>query len=228
MTADKTPEIINKMFDDISGEYDFMNDVISFGFHRLIKNRCINLLNIKDGYNIVDLCCGTGDLARLIKKNYPKTHVTGMDFSEKMINIAKNIKQKADIQFLHGDVTNLPFPDNSFDAVTMAFGLRNIYNAEKAVEEAYRILKPDGLFMHIDFGEKNFAGSIFDFMALFLARFFSNNYSAYSYLIKSKQEFLKPDDLIKDFEKKGFKKLRREDFIFKIISCQIMRKCSKQ
>lgn len=224
MTADKTPEIINKMFDDISGEYDFMNDVISFGFHRLVKARCINLLNIKDGYNIVDLCSGTGDLARLIRKNYPKTHITGIDFSEKMIKKAKNLKQNTDIQFIQGDVTNLPFPDNSFDVVTMAFGLRNIYNAEKAVGEAYRILKPDGYFMHIDFGEKNFAGAIFDLMTLFFARFFSNNYSAYSYLVKSKREFLTPDDLIKDFEKKGFKKFKRKDFMFRVISCQIMKK----
>lgn len=222
MTVNKSPEVINKMFDSISSDYDFMNDVMSFCMHRIIKKRCIKSLGIKDGYNIVDLCCGTGDLARLIKKYYPKTHVSGVDFSEKMIE--KSCRRGELIDFFQADVTNLPFPDNSFDVVTMAFGLRNIFNAEKAVEEAYRILKPDGIFMHLDFGEKNFFSSIFDVTALTAARLHSKNYSAYSYLVKSKREFLTPDELIKDFEKKGFHLKKRQDYIFKIISCQIMTK----
>lgn len=238
MTVNKSPEVINKMFDSISSDYNFMNDVMSFGLHKIIKEQCIKLLCIQDGFNIVDLCSGTGDLAMLIKKHYPKTHVTGVDFSEKMIEKANRYKEilctkrhsdgfspkEFNINFLQGDATNLPFADNSFDVVTMGFGLRNIYNAEKAVEEVFRILKPNGLFMHVDFGEKNFFSSIFNIIALIVAKIHSRNFSAYSYLIKSKKEFLTPDDLIKDFENKGFKLVQRKDFIFKVISCQIMTK----
>lgn len=222
MTADKTPEKINKMFDNISSDYDFMNNLISFGFHKFVKERAVKLLDIKDGYNIVDLCSGTGDIARLLKKQNPNIHISGIDFSDKMVKLAK--AKSENIDFFQGDVTNLPFPDNSFDVVTMSFGLRNILNAEKAVEEVYRILKPNGLFLHLDFGEKNFQSRIFDFLTLFFARFFSTDYSAYSYLIKSKREFLTPDDLIKDFEKKGFKLKNRKDYMLGVISSQIMTK----
>lgn len=220
MTVSKKTDTINKMFDTIANKYDLMNNVISFGFHKFIKSKCINLLEIKDGYNIADLCSGTGDLAALIKSKNPRTNIIGVDFSKEMISIAR--KKNPNICFSCEDVTRLSFPDNTFDIVTIGFGLRNIGNAEKAIDEIYRILKPNGIFMHIDFGEKNLFSYIFDALVLFLSKILSPNYKAYSYLIKSKREFLEPADLIKDFESKQFKLIKRKDFLFKIISCQIM------
>lgn len=221
---DKSPETIHVMFNIISEKYDFMNNVTSFGTHNYVKYRSIQSLNIQANNNIIDLCCGTGDLARIIKQLHPDTCVTGIDISEKMLQIAKSKSSKGKIQYLQGDVTNLPYQDNTFDIVTMGFGLRNIQNAEKAVEEAYRILKPHGSFLHLDFGEANFLSKIYERTTPILAKIFTKNDFSYDYLIKSKQNFPPPKDLIKDFQSKGFKLKKRKDYLFGVISTQIMTK----
>lgn len=221
---DKSPETIHVMFNIISEKYDFMNNVMSFGTHNYVKYRSIQSLNIQTNNNIIDLCCGTGDLARIIKQLHPDTCVTGIDISEKMLQIAKSKSSKGKIQYLQGDVTNLPYQDNTFDIVTMGFGLRNIQNAEKAVEEAYRILKPHGSFLHLDFGEANFLSKIYERTTPILAKIFTKNDFSYDYLIKSKQNFPPPKDLIKDFQSKGFKLKKRKDYLFGVISTQIMTK----
>ncbi len=220
MTLDKSPAVIHTMFNMISKEYDFLNNVMSLGLHKFIKDRCIKNINIKPHDNVIDLCCGTGDIAGLIKKYQPQANVTGIDFSENMLEIAKN--RNDGVKYYQGDVTNLPYPDNTFDVVTMGFGLRNIQNAEKAVEEVYRILRPKGRFLHLDFGEKNIASKIYDFFTPLIVRSFTENTFPYKYLIDSKKIFPEPDDLIKDFENKGFSFVKRLDFMFGAISAQIM------
>lgn len=222
MTLDKTPASIRTMFNMIANKYDFVNNVMSFGTQNHVKNRAIKMLDIKPHDNVIDLCCGTGDLSGIIKKTSPHACITGIDFSEKMLSVAK--EKYTDICFMQGDVTNLPYADNSFDFAVMGFGLRNILNAEKAVEEVYRILKPNGKFLHLDFGRKNFASRVYDKMTPLLIKLFTENTQAYSYLIKSKQEFLTPKDLIKDFESKGFKLVKRKDFLCGVISAQVLEK----
>lgn len=220
MTPDKSSETIHTMFNMIAKKYDLINQVMSFGTHLVVKSSCIKNLDIKPHDNVLDLCCGTGDLASIIKKTQPKACVTGIDFSEKMLEIAKD--KHPNIRFFQSDATNLPFEDNTFDIVTMGFGLRNIQNAEKAVEEVYRILKPKGKFLHLDFGEKNIISKIYDKITPLIVSRFTDNASAYSYLIKSRQTFPIPSELIKDFESKGFKLYKREDYLFGVISSQIM------
>lgn len=222
MKLDKKPETIQTMFNMISERYDFINNIISFGTHNIIKKKCVKLLKLNNNFNVLDLCCGTGDLAQNIKKYYPNTNVVGVDFSEKMIEISKN--KIRNVKFIKGDATNLPFPENTFDVVTMGFGLRNIQNAEKAIEEIYRVLKPSGKFLHLDFGEKNYISKIYNKFILSIIGFFTENKYAYRYLIESKRMFLTPDELINDFEKKGFRFVKRADYIFKTISCQIFEK----
>ena len=220
MTFDKSPQKIQAMFNLISDRYDFINRVMSFGTQQYVKYMSIKNLRIKAHDKVIDLCCGTGDLAIIIKQIQPDADVTGVDFSDKMLEIARS--KSKNIEYLQVDVTNLPFADNTFDFAVMGFGLRNIQNAEKAVEEVYRILKPGGYYMHLDFGRKNLLSKIFDFIIPVLVRLFMDNYFAYSYLIKSKQLFPAPDDLIRDFGKKGFKLKKRKDFLFGVISMQIM------
>lgn len=222
MTLDKTPETIRTMFNMIADKYDFVNNAMSFGTQNYVKNQSIKLLEIPPHAKVLDLCCGTGDLSKIVKKQSPTALVTGIDFSDRMISIAKTRGQE--VEFLQGDVTNLPYPDESFDFAIMGFGLRNILNAEKAIEEVYRILKSGGYFLHLDFGKKNFASKIYDLLTPILIRLFTENREAYSYLIKSKQEFPTPDDLIKDFESKGFKFVQRKDFLCGVISVQVLQK----
>ena len=216
----KNPQAIHTMFNMIATRYDIINNVMSFGTHLSVKSACIKSLDIKPHDNVLDLCCGTGDLAGIIKKIQPQACVTGIDFSENMLDIAKD--KYPNVQFFQGDATNLPYEDNTFDIVTMGFGLRNIQNAEKAIEEVYRILKPNGKFLHLDFGEKNLISKIYDKITPLIISRFTANTPAYSYLIKSRQIFPKPAELIKDFESKGFKLYKRKDYIFGVISSQIM------
>lgn len=220
MTLDKSSNTIHTMFNMIAGNYDKINNIMSFGTHKIAKFMSVKNLDIKPHDNVIDLCCGTGDLARIIKKIQPDACVTGIDFSEKMLEIAKDKNQG--IRYLKGDVTNLPYEDNSFDIAVMGFGLRNIQNAEKAVEEVYRILRPGGQFLHLDFGRKNLVSKIFDKIMPILINNFTENRSAYRYLIESKEIFPEPSDLIKDFESKGFKLKKREDYLLGVISSQIL------
>ena len=228
MKIDKSPETIHKMFNSVARRYDSLNNLMSFGTHKYVKYMSIKNLDIKPHDSVLDLCCGTGDLARLVKKFQPEAHVTGIDFSEKMLEIAINKNSENNplkqIKYIQGDVTNLPYEDNSFDFVTMGFGLRNIANAEKAVEEAYRVLRPNGSFLHLDFGKKNFISKIYDKTTPLLIRLASGNSVSYSYLINSKKIFPLPEELIKDFEIKGFKFKKREDYLLGVISVQIMTK----
>jgi len=222
MKFNKNPENIKNMFNLISEKYDFVNNLMSLGTQYKIKKDCVKRLGIKSMDNILDLCCGTGDFCEIIKKEHPNAEILGADFSENMLEIAR--EKNPCISYVQCDAVNLPFKDNSFDVVIVGFGLRNILNAEKAVEEIYRVLKPNGKFLHLDFGKKNIFSKIFDILTVFLSRIFSENFLAYEYLIRSKNEFPNPEDLIKDFEKKGFKYLYRQDYIFGVISSQVMKK----
>lgn len=222
MTISKTPANIQNLFNQIAVRYDFMNNLISLGLHRAVKKSAIGLLDIKPHSRILDACCGTGDIAEMIKKAEPLAEVTGLDFSENMLIFAK--KRVKSVKFFQGDITNTDFPSESFDIVTMSFGLRNIQNPEKALFEINRILKHGGEFLHLDFGNKNILSGIFDMEAPIFAKFFAKDTEPYKYLIKSKEMFPSPDELILDFEKCGFKFKKRKDFLFGALSAQVMEK----
>lgn len=222
MTVFKTSENIQNLFNAVAAKYDFMNNIISLGLHKVVKKECVAELDIKAHDRVLDACCGTGDFAYFIKQKEPMAFVSGVDFSQNMLNLAKKRMPDTDFQIM--DVTNLDFTDNTFDFVTMGFGLRNIANPEKALLEVYRVLKPGGKFLHLDFGHKNIFNKFFDYAVPFAASVFYGNSNPYKYLIKSKKEFPEPDELIKDFEKIGFKFVKRKDFVFSAISAQIMKK----
>ncbi len=214
----KSPHKIQKMFDNIAKNYDKLNDIISFGMQKRIKQKCINLLNINENEKLLDLCTGTGDLISLANVK----NSIGVDFSENMLAIAK-IKHP-EHKFIQADCTCLPFEDNSFDVITMGYGLRNIENREQALKEIYRVLKPNGEFLQLDFGNKNFAGKIFEILVPNLAKIMNADENAYKYLVESKQDFPEPKNLIKEIENYGFRIKTSEFFAFNAISCQIFTK----
>ena len=222
MKCDKNPQKIRKMFDEISAYYDAMNNFISFGTHFLIKIIALKQLNIGRFSNILDLCCGTGDFTKIISKMYPKEKIIGLDFSENMIKLAH--ARNPGKAFICADCTRLPFKDCEFDYVTMGFGLRNIENRLAALLEILRVLKPGGKFLHLDFGKHNNIGKIFNLAVPFFAKIFGRNPEHYSYLLNSRETFPEPNELIKEFENAGFKLYQRYDFLFGVISAQIMLK----
>lgn len=216
---DKNPQKIKEMFNQIAEKYDYNNSLISFGLHKFIKKLAIK--NIKFSGKCLDLCTGTGDIAELLQKK--GCDVTGLDFSDKMLEIAQ--KKHPQINFTEGDCTDLPFEDNCFDAVTISFGLRNIENYDKALDEIYRVLKPDGIFFHLDFCKENFLiNPIYDFLIPKLVKVFYGNDLPYKYLITSKQEFFDNENLKNLFEKHKLKHKKTSTYMFGTISSQICQK----
>lgn len=213
---------IKAMFDKIATEYDFLNNIISAFMHTFVKKTAIKALNIKNDAKVLDLCTGSGDLGRIVKNISPKAEVIGVDFSKEMLDIAK--KKNPDIKYFNMDATKLDFEDDFFDYVVMGFGLRNIPKNKEALAEIYRILKPGGFFMHLDFGEKTLFSKIFDKIVIFLMNIFAKEKNAYIYLINSKNNFPSPENLIQIFEKCGFYTVAIKYLLFKIISFQILKK----
>lgn len=226
MTCNKNPQKITKMFDEISSYYDKMNNLISLGTHLIIKKTAIKNLKIRPNSYILDLCCGTGDFTKIIANIEPSSKIIGLDASENMIKTAKQKNPKK--IFIQGDCTRLIFKENEFDYITIGFGLRNIEDRQKAISEIYRTLKPNGKFLHLDFGNHTISGKLFNFLVLAIINcfgiIFNLNKDSYKYLIQSRNEYPEPEKLIKEFENYGFKLIKRKDFFFGAISFQILQK----
>lgn len=218
----KTNFEIKNMFDKISENYDFMNRIISFGLNEYVKTQAIKALNIKPNSKVLDLCCGSGDLGKIIKKIQPSCDVIGVDFSQNMIELAS--KKNPNITYRQMDVTSLSFEKNSFDYTVMGFGLRNIPQKNKALEEIYRTLKSEGQFLHIDFGKHNIYSKIYDNIILFIIKFFTKNTKPYKYLILSKRNFLEPEELIELFKFNKLTYVKHQNMFFDVISFQILKK----
>lgn len=145
---------VGDLFATIARRYDLLNDLQSFGLHRLWKRRVVALAGIKAGDRALDLCCGTGDIAFALARQ--GAEVTGLDFSEKMLEVAQGRLQHVkagNLKFIQGDAGQIPFPDNSFDAVTMGYGLRNLPSWETGLREMVRVAKPGGRIVVLDFGK---------------------------------------------------------------------------
>lgn len=149
---------VNDLFNTIASRYDLLNDLQSFGLHRLWKRRLVHLAASQPGERVLDLCCGTGDIALAFARL--GLEVTGLDFSEQMLTIARHraeshgrVSGGPAIQFLHGDAQQIPFPDASFDIVSVGYGLRNLADWESGLREMKRVAKPGGRLLVLDFGK---------------------------------------------------------------------------
>lgn len=186
------------MFDTISKEYDNLNRVISFGIDIKWRNKVVDLVNTINPETILDIATGTGDLAISLTKTKAKK-IIGLDISAGMLEVGRKkiIKKELDsiIEMVQGDSENLPFESNSFDAVTVAFGVRNFEHLEKGLSEILRVLKPNGLFVILETSVPTKApykqGYKFytKFILPAIGRLFSKDRSAYSYLSESASLF---------------------------------------
>lgn len=226
MSFQKTPFFIKELFNSISVNYDKLNDIMSFGMHRKIKKEIISKLNLPKNPNLLDLCTGTGDLAILLKEKYPEAKVIGVDFSEKMLKIARGkCKKHPDVNFIEADCTNLPFSDESFDLCVISFGLRNIEDMGKALKEIYRVLKPGGIFINIDLGKPNkffnfFLRPYMYFWVSFVGKLFHRDQTPYRYLAESNETFPSQKELIKLFENLEFHDIKNKNYLFGQIASQ--------
>lgn len=211
------------MFNRIAKDYDKLNNLMSFGLHKKIKQDVLTGLNLTEGMKVLDLCTGTGDLAGMLKKKYPQANVIGVDFSQNMLDIARD--KHPEIEFIQADCTRLPFENKTFDACVISFGLRNIEEMEKAVEEIRRVLKDGGVFINLDLGKPNKFFNLFlkPYMYIWVAilgKIFHGDETPYKYLAESNENFPSPEELAKIYEKFGFKNIKIKNYLFGQISSQ--------
>ena len=189
---------VNELFTRIAPRYDLINDLQSFGLHRHWKQRVVKEANPRAGEKALDLCCGTGDIALgLARKG---AEVVGLDFSERMLEIARNRQTKggeafARMQFLRGDAQEIPFADGTFEIVTIGYGLRNLANWETGLREMQRVAKPGGRLVILEFGKPPNKGwrAIYEgYLNVFspaLGLVFCGDPAAYSYILESLKHY---------------------------------------
>ena len=132
---------VEQMFNKIAKKYDHFNDIITFGMHHKWKRFAARQTELHDEKSCLDLCCGTGDIAREVLRQFPSSKVTGLDFSEEMLNVAKS-KNNSEItvKYILGDAMNVPFQDEEFNAVTIGYGMRNVKCISQFLKEILRVL----------------------------------------------------------------------------------------
>ncbi len=228
MYSKDNPESIRTMFDNIAENYDSVNNIITFGLHNNIKKDAINLLPAIEYNRIIDLCTGTGDIALLLGKKFPKAHILATDFSSKMLEEAKNkILGENNIMLEKADVMALPYDHNVFDLATMFFGMRNLPDVNKAIQSIYEILKPEGLFLVVDIVknyEKDTINTYFEHFVPKIGSFFSKDKEAYKYLAQSRETYPSHDGLMRILQKNKFRIIRRKRYLNGIISLNLAKK----
>ncbi len=204
---------IATMFDRISSKYDALNHLLSLNIDKVWRRKAAKEVAKHQPATILDLATGTADLAIALAKRNPQAHIVGMDISEKMLEIGKKkvAKQKMDpqIELRVGDAASLPFEDNTFDAVTVAFGVRNFEDLDKGLSEIHRVLKPNGQAVILEFSMperfpvKQLYRFYFKRLLPFIGRIVSKDKSAYSYLPASVEHFPKPSVFVEMLAQKG-------------------------
>ena len=205
--------LVESVFDQVYDHYDLMNDFMSFGAHRLWKKDLLNMMSPLSGKKLIDVACGTGDIAKLYLNSVNKnSSVTCVDPNKGMIKKGKEkLKEFKNLKWVTAQAENLPIAKNSFDFYTISFGLRNTKNLNKALSEAYRVLKPGGRYLCLEFSKiqnlsldaiyKNYSKLIPSIGKLVIG-----DSKPYEYLIKSIENFINQDELIDLMKKNGFKK----------------------
>jgi len=215
MKFTKTIEVII-MLNRISHKYDFLNNLLSFGLHRLWKRKLVNLLKPLNGDDWADLCCGTGDLAFLISERVsPGGSITGIDSAVDILNIAKKkseLKKNKFIKWEIIDVLEINDYSKNFDGICMSYGLRNLNNVEEGIKKVFYLLKDKGRAGFLDFNhsKENSLSNIFQkiylrLIVVTISRIF-NLSKEYEYIENSIRHFPKKNELIDIAREVGFKK----------------------
>jgi demethylmenaquinone methyltransferase/2-methoxy-6-polyprenyl-1,4-benzoquinol methylase len=227
---------VREMFRRIAPRYDLLNHLLSLDIDKLWRRRvakqCSSILHAPSA-RVLDLCCGTGDLALAFRKEAPQgAEIVGSDFVPEMLARAraKSVASGANISFVEADALALPFGDARFDLVACSFGFRNLANYERGLVEILRVLKPGGAAAILEFAEPRgkLFGSVYRFyfrcVLPWLGGLISGNGSAYTYLPNSVRKFPSPEMLQAQFERAGYKDARFERWSGGIVALHTARK----
>ena len=205
---------VSKVFKDVFHKYDLMNDIMSLGIHRLWKKQFINWLNPQVDTKLLDVASGTGDIAKLyLDKINNNGYAFCLDENQGMLNLnKKRFISQSNIKWFCNNAEKLPFKDNYFDYYTISFGIRNVNNVDIALKEAYRVLKPGGRFLCLEFSKvennilnkfyKNYSKTI-----PFIGKLIIGKEEPYEYLVNSIENFYNADELAEKIKKQKFENL---------------------
>jgi demethylmenaquinone methyltransferase/2-methoxy-6-polyprenyl-1,4-benzoquinol methylase len=215
--ASEKAGMVARVFESVAPRYDLMNDLMSGGVHRLWKNTLVDVLAPRRNEKILDVAGGTGDIAFRIVRRCEGAHVTICDINPAMLEVGRD--RAADRGLLRGltwttgDAENLPFPDRSFDAYTIAFGLRNVTDIDRALREAHRVLRPGGRYFCLEFSKviSAPAGRLYDAYSEralpLLGRFVARDAESYRYLHESIRRFPAQRELARRMAEAGFERV---------------------
>ena len=211
---EKSGRVLNH-FNTIARYYDFMNTLLSFGIHHIWKRQAVRMLNLAPGNRVLDVCGGTGDLAIQAAKSVAGDgHVIIYDINRAMmlagLDKVANKDFESRICYVQGDAESISFPDNDFDATMVGFGIRNVTNMKKGFEEMYRVLKPGGKMMCLEFSKPTFRPfrwlyDIYSFYIMpFLGELIAGSRTAYTHLPETIRMWPLPDELTEILLEIGF------------------------
>ena len=201
-SGERRAEKVNDLFAAVASRYDLINDLQSCGLHRLWKRRLVRLAGVGPGGRALDVCCGTGDVTLRLAKAGAET--IGLDFSEAMLAVARQrlaahqgggAAAPLEVRFVAGDALQLPFPDSHFDAVTVAYGLRNLSSWAAGLSEMARVTRPGGRLVVLDFGKPDCAlwrTLYFAYLRRVVpvfGRLFCGDAALYAYILESLQHY---------------------------------------
>ena len=207
---DKT-KLVNSVFSKVYRKYNLMNDVISFGVHRIWKEKFIDWMNPSANSKLIDVASGTGDIAKLFSNQFNNTSkITCVEPNTEMfMEGKKNLKEYQNISWVKAQAEKIPVKNDTYDYYSISYGIRNVTNINKTLKEAYRVLKPGGRFMCLEFSKIN--NEILDFFYKqysktipIIGKYIVGTSEPYEYLIKSIDQFYTQKELIKLMNNNGF------------------------
>ena len=221
-------EFVNQVFSSVSKKYDFMNDLMSFGLHRIWKEKLISLLEFSKNSLVLDLATGSGDISKKINDKYG-CKCLALDANMEMLEIAQKKNDSNSPFYIYGNAENLPFKKFIFDYVVVSFGLRNFNDIPRSLEQIHRVLKKRGTFVCLEFSEVN-NPILRNFIKAYLktipklGQLFANNKFAYDYLVESILDFPNQIQLTKKIILAGFKTVKVIDIIDGVAAIHISKK----
>ncbi|UIP91598.1 bifunctional demethylmenaquinone methyltransferase/2-methoxy-6-polyprenyl-1,4-benzoquinol methylase UbiE [Wolbachia pipientis] len=225
-------QLVKEVFDSVANCYDIMNDIMSLGMHRLWKEKMVSSVHFKKNSKVLDIAGGTGDIAIRIARGEPSAQVTVCDINQNMLDKgcdkAINSNQ-LNFNWVCANAESLPFEDSEFDYYTVAFGIRNFSDRKKALSEAYRVLKPNGQFVCLEFAPMPYQNEIFTkFYDLYsfkvipkIGSIVAKDKGSYEYLVKSIREFPTQTNFKMEIEEIGFKNVEFYNMSYGIVALHI-------
>ncbi|HNF48696.1 MAG TPA: bifunctional demethylmenaquinone methyltransferase/2-methoxy-6-polyprenyl-1,4-benzoquinol methylase UbiE [Chitinophagales bacterium] len=221
-TSESKKKQVAEMFNNVAGTYDFLNHFFSLGIDKLWRKKLVRMMGLQKPETILDVATGTGDLAIAEAALHPKK-IVGIDISEKMLDAGKSkISKYPNIEFHLGDGENIPFPDDSFDAVSVSFGVRNFENVPKGLLEMRRVLNENGKIYILEFSKpknelfKKLYYFYFCTVLPFIGKLVSKDSNAYTYLPESVKQFPDGTAFVALMEEAGYKEIKCTTLTFGI------------